>query len=195
MAASKGPLDSIKAGLGNLASSAKLGSIASRLPFVKRPISPSPEPFSTIEDDTPLSDIVLSENAAPVGASSKEGFARPDFKSFFASILGRKPVLIGLVGALAIIVIILVVAVAVTIPPKAPEAAKPFTKEGEALVRTWLVPPGDPLEPRVEMQRGEIPVYTPADAAKLGIPDDPEIIKKLAAKNDKAIRELYGTVP
>jgi hypothetical protein len=195
MAKPKGPLDSIKAGLGSLASGAKLGSLASRLPFVKSSVPASPEPFSTIEDDTPLSDIVLSENAAPIGPSSKEGSARPDLKGILASIVGQKPVLIGLIGALAILVIIAVVAVAVTLPPKAPEAAKPFTKDGEALVRTWLIPPGDPLEPRIEMQRSETPAYTPRDAAKLGIPEDPEIVKSLAAKNDRAIRELYGTVP
>lgn len=186
MAESKSAIDSAKA---------KIGDLASRLPFFKRPVSPSPEPFSTIEDDTPLSDIVLSENAAPAGSSSKEGAERPDLRGILRSLLGHKPVLIGLIGGLAFLLILVVVALAVAAPPKAPEAVAPFTKEGEALVRTWILPPGDPLEPRVEMLRSEIPAYTAADAARLGIPEGREAIDKLVAKNDEAIRKLYGTVP
>jgi hypothetical protein len=186
VAKAKGALDSVKAGLGGL---------ASRLPFVKRPVSASPEPFSTIEDETPLSDMALSSNAAPAGAASKEGFERADFQSLLASILGRKPILIGLLGALAFILILIVVAVAVNLPPAAPKAAAPFTKEGEALVKTWLLPPGGPLEPRVEMQRSGTPVYTAKDAARLGLPEGDEAQKRLAEKNDEAMRKLYGTVP
>jgi hypothetical protein len=186
MAKSKGPLDSIKSGMSGL---------ASRIPFVNRSIAPSPEPFSTIEDDTPLSDIVLSDNAAPAGASAGKGGAKPDLRGFLASVLGRKPVLIGLIGVLGFVLVIVAVSIAVTIPPKAPEAAKPITKEGTALVKTWLLPPGDPLEPRVEMQRGEVPAYTAEDAARLGLLRDRETIDKLAAKNDRAMRELYGTAP
>jgi hypothetical protein len=195
VAKSKGALDSIKASLGGLASRAKLGSVASRLPFIKRSIAPSPEPFSTIEDETPLSDIVLSDNAAPAGASSKEGYERVDIRSALASALGHRPVLIGLISSLAFILILVVVAVAVTLPPGTPKASKPFTKEGEALVKTWLLPSGEPLEPRVEMQRSEVPAYTPEDAARLGLPEDRETIEKLAAKNDETIRDIYRTVP
>jgi hypothetical protein len=186
MAKAKGSFDSIRAGL---------GSFASKLPFVKRSIAPTPEPFSSIEDETPLSDILLSQNAAPIGGASKEGIERPDIRSILSAILGHRSVLIGLLGSLAVIVVIVVVAVAVTIPPKAPEAPKPFTKEGEALVRTWLVPAGDPLESRVEMQRSGVSAYTSEDAAKLGLPEDRETIEALAAKNDQAIRDLYGTAP
>lgn len=183
MAERKGGFDSIKSGLNGL---------ASRIPFLKRPVAPSPEPFSSIEDDTPLSDLALSENAAPAG--KKEG-AKLDFKGILASLLGSKPVLFSLLGALGLVLVIVAVAVVVTIPPKAPEAAKPFTKEGTALVKTWLLPPGDPLEPRIEMQRSDNPKYAAEDAARLGLPKDPEILKKLRAKNDKAMGELYGTVP
>jgi hypothetical protein len=186
VAKSKGAIDSIKAGIGGL---------ASRIPFIKRSIPASPEPFSTIEDDTPLSDIVLSENAAPSGSAAKGGFEKADIRGALAALLGHKAVLIGLIGILAFVLIIIVVAVAVTIPPKAPEAAKGFTKEGQALVNTWLLPPGDPLDPRVEMQRSEVPVYTSEDAAKLGLPKDRETIDKLTAKSDAAMLDLYGTVP
>jgi hypothetical protein len=186
MAKSKGALDSIKANLGDL---------ASRIPFAKRSTAATPEPFSSIEDDTPLGDLLSSQNVAPVAPASKSGRELPDLRGILASTLSRKPVLIGILGGLALILIIAVVAVAVSVPPKAPEEAAPFTKEGTALVKTWLLPPGDPLEPRMEMQRGGASAYKPEDAVKLGRPSDPGTATDLAAKNDEAIDDLYGTVP
>jgi hypothetical protein len=195
MASAKGGLDSIKAGIRGLASRAKIGKLASRLSFLKRSTPASPEPFSTIEDDTPLGDLLSSRNAAPVGPKSKGERERPDVRGILELALKRKPFIIGLLSTLAVAFIVAVVAVAVTIPPTAPKAAPAFTKEGLALVKQWLPPPGDPLEPRIEMERSGIPTYTSADAAKLGRPADPRAAASLAEKNDEAIEDLYGTVP
>jgi hypothetical protein len=195
MASAKDALDSIKAGIGGLASRAKLRNPASRLPFLKRGTPSSPEPFSTIEDDTPLGDLLSSQNAAPVAPSSKADRERPDVRGILELALKRRPVVIGVLATLAVAFIVAVVAVAVTIPPKAPKAESAFTKEGMALVKQWLQPPGDLLEPRIEMERSGPATYTPADAAKLGLPSDPRAAASLAEKNDEAIEDLYGTVP
>jgi hypothetical protein len=191
----KSGLDSIKAGIGGITSRAKLRALTSRLPFVKRASAPTPEPFSTIEDDTPLGDLLSSQNAAPIAPVSKAGRERPDIRGLLESAIKRRSVLIGMLTALALILIVAVVAIAVSVPPQAPKEAKPFTKAGETLVKSWLPPSGDPLEPRVEMEREGVPKYTAADAAKIGRPSDPGTAASLAEKNDEAIDDLYGTVP
>jgi hypothetical protein len=195
MASAKGARDSIMAGLSRLASRAKLGNIASRLTFLKRSTDASPEPFSTIEDDTPLGDLLSSRNAAPVAPASKKGRERPDVRGLLELALKRRPVVIGVLTALALALVVAIVAVVVTIPPKPLKAAPAFTKEGIALVKQWLPPPGDPLEPHMEMERSGPATYTSADAVKLGFPADPRAAASLAEKNDEAIEDLYGTVP
>jgi hypothetical protein len=195
MASAKNAFDSIKDGVGGLASRVKLGGLASRLPFLKRGASESPEPFSTIEDDTPLGDLLSSRNAAPVASSSSSGRARLDLRGVMETALKNRSVVIGVLSALAFVLVIAVVAVVVTIPPKPLKQALPFTKEGRALVKQWLSPRGDPLEPRIEMERKGDQAYTAADAAKLGLPADPRTTAALAEKNDEAIEDLYGTVP
>jgi hypothetical protein len=191
MAPKKGGLDSLKAAVGGL---------ASRLPFPKR-TEAAPEPFSAIEDDTPLGDLLSSENAAPAEVEKKEGRERPDFKALASTAIGRAvrstPILIAIVVALVFILALVITGIIVSSPPKPLPAAAPLNQKGEALVRTWLLPPGDPLEPKMAMERGgqDKPVYTAEDAAKLGRNPDPRLSSSLRAKNDEAIDDLFGTVP
>ena len=102
MAAKKGGLDSLKAAVGGL---------ASRLPFPKR-TEAAPEPFSAIEDDTPLGDLLSSENAAPGPVDRKEGRERADLKALAASAFGSAvkstPGLIAIVVALAFILALVI---------------------------------------------------------------------------------------
>lgn len=184
-----GALDSIKAGV---------ASLRSRLPFVKKSVSSAPEPFSAIEDETPLGDLLETDNAAPVnsgGASAKASFAKPDLGEALKTASKSLPVMIGLASVLGFALIVAVVSIIVSSPPRAVKALPPFTKEGQALVKTWLPPPGDPLVPRMAMERSEAMPYTPADAAKIGLPDDPLLMASLSERNDAAIEDLYGTVP
>ncbi len=189
MAAKKGGLDSLKAAVGGL---------ASRLPFPKR-TEAAPEPFSAIEDDTPLGDLLSSENAAPGPVDRKEGRERADLKALAASAFGSAvkstPGLIAIVVALAFILALVITGIIVASPPKPLPAAAPLTQKGEALVRTWLPPPGDPLEPKIAMEREGAARFTVEDAAKLGMNPDPRLSSSLRAKNDEAIDDLFGTVP
>jgi hypothetical protein len=204
VAAKKGGLDSIKASisgfasrakLGDFASRAKLGGLASRLPFAKRASASTPEPFATIEDDTPVGDLLSSQNAAPPGPTAKAGRERPDIRGLLEAAIRSRNVVIGTLTVLALLLIVSVVAVLVSLPPAAPKEAKPFTQAGETIVKTWLLPPGDSLEPRVEMERSGHPTYRGEDAAKIGLPADPAAATSLIEKNDEAIEDLYGTVP
>jgi hypothetical protein len=193
MAEAKDPLSSIKTGVG--AQAARLGSILSRLPFVKKSVSSAPEPFSAIEDETPLGDLLEADNAAPVNPRTKSALAKPQLGEALRAAVKSLPVMIGIVSVLGFILILAVVSIIVSSPPRAVKAAAPFTKAGEALVKTWLPPPGDPLSPRMEMERSEAITYTPADAAKIGLPDDPLLMTTLEERNDASIEDLYGTVP
>jgi hypothetical protein len=181
-----GALDSIKAGL---------GSLISRLPFAKRPSPSAPEPFSTVEDETPLGDLLDADNAAPVSPSGKAAREKPDLGAAFGAAIKSPPVMIAALSVLGFLLIAAFVAIVVSSPPKKAAAEPPFTKEGEALVKTWLPPPGDPLSPNMEMERGAASVYSPADAARLGLPKDPLLMATLGERNDAAIEDLYGTVP
>jgi hypothetical protein len=181
-----------KAGLGSIAQVA--GGVLSRLPFLpKRPTS-TPEPFSAIEDETPFGDVLSSPNVAPGMAKGAQAEGRPDLRAILESILRNKPTLIGIIAALSFLLILAVTAIVVTIPPKAPEASAPLTQKGEAVVKTWLPPPGDPLEPRMPMEREDAPAYTAEDAVKIGIDIDPIKLAELRDKNDKTIEDLYRTV-
>jgi len=181
-----GALDSIKAGA---------SSLLSRLPFAKKAASSAPEPFSAVEDETPLGDLLEADNAAPINSGTKNALAKPELGEALKAAVKSPPVLVGIVAVLGLVLIAAIVAIIVSSPPRAAKAAPPFTKAGEALVKTWLPPPGDPLSPRMEMERSESATYTPADAAKIGLPDDPLLMTTLGERNDAAIEDLYGTVP
>jgi hypothetical protein len=181
-----GAFDSVKVGL---------SSLLSRLPFAKKSISSAPEPFSAIEDETPLGDLLEADNAAPVNSGAKSSFAKPELSEALKAAVKSPPVMIGIGTVLVFVLIAVVVSIIVSSPPRAVKAALPFTTAGEALVKTWLPPPGDPLSPRMEMERSESATYTPADAAKIGLPDDPLLMTTLGERNDAAIEDLYGTVP
>jgi hypothetical protein len=175
---------------------AKAASLVSRLPIPKRASASSPEPFSAVEDETPLGDDLLAtDNAAPIAKPVKASRESFDFRGMLTGAFKLPVVRIASLSVLAVILIIAVVSVIVTAPPKAAKAAPQFTKEGIALVKTWLPPPGDPLAPRMAMEREGIPVYGPSEAAKLGIPTNPILLATLAERNDKAIDDLYGTAP
>jgi hypothetical protein len=187
MAKEKGGIEAIKA---------KAASLVSRLPFPKPASAPSPDPFSAVEDEAPLGDDLLStDNAAQIAKSGKITRESFDFRGMLAGAFKSPIVRITSLSVLAFILIIAVVSVIVTAPPKAAKAAPQFTKEGIALVKTWLPPPGDPLAPRMAMEREGLPVYGPPEAAKLGIPTNSILLATLAERNDKAIDDLYGTAP
>ena len=189
MASGKGGLDSIKAAVAG---------IASKMPFSRR-TDTAPEPFSAIEDDTPISDLLSSANAAPGMAEKKTGHATTELRgiaaSIFRSAVKSPPILFAAIVALVFVLALVVAAIVVALPPRAAPSEAPFTQKGRALVRTWLLPPGDPLEGNMEMERAGSKKYTTQDAAKLGIDPDPRIVAKLHDKNDQAIEDLFRTVP
>jgi len=172
-----------------------LKSVATRVPFLKRTGQPpSPEPFAAIEDDTPVGDLLSEANAAPGVAKPSKEKVGIDFVAV-AEAATKNPVVL----AVAIIVLLFLVAVAVTTivvnaPPKPLKASSALTEEGKALVKTWILPPGDPLEPRVEFEREGKPAYTSADAATLGLARSSEYAASLAARNDAEADGLFGTV-
>jgi hypothetical protein len=185
-----------KAGFGSL--KAAVGGLASRLPFSKRAES-TPEPFSAIEDETPIGDLLSSSNAAPGMASQGKKGERADFKSLAYSAadsaMKNTPLLIGIIVVLLFLLAVAITTVIVNAPPKAMPATAPFTKEGLAVVKAWIPPPGDPLAPRMAMEREGVAVYTAEDAARLGIDPDPRLAARFRLKSDEAIEDLYGTVP
>jgi hypothetical protein len=189
MASKKTGLDSLKSAVGGF---------ASRLPFAKRPAS-TPEPFSAIEDETPIGDLLSSSNAAPGMAAGNSKGEKADFKSLAASAadsaLKNTPVLVGIIIVLLFLLALAVTAIIVAAPPKAMPAAAPFTKAGEAVVKAWILPPGDPLAPRMAMERDETAKYSAEDAARLGLDPDPRIAGNFRVKNDADIEDLYRTAP
>ena len=193
MAPKKGRLDSIKSAVAGAVAGA-----AARIPFLPKRQASAPEPFSAIEDDTPLGDLLSSPNAAPSAApaSTRE---RPDFRAVATSAVEaavkNTPILIGIIVVVVFLLMLAVTALIVNSPPKAPAAAAPFTEIGQSLVKTWLPPPGDPLEPRMAMERDGPPAYSAEDAARLGIASEPSTLAALRDKNSAAIEDLYGTVP
>jgi hypothetical protein len=184
-------------GVDKVLSSAKsaIKSVAGRVPFLKRPPQPaSPEPFAAIEDETPVGDLLSEANAAPGVARPSAEKAAIDLGAV-AEAARKNPVVL----AIAVIVLLFLVAVAVTTiivnaPPKPLKASSAPTEEGMALVKTWLLPPGDPLEARIEFERDGKKAYTPADAAALALAKSSEYASTMAARNDAAADELYGTV-
>jgi hypothetical protein len=184
-------------GVGKALSSAKsaLKSVSKRIPFARRQAQqPSPEPFTAIEDDTPVSDLLSEVNAAPIAAPPPKEKAGIDLGAV-ANAASKNPIVL----AVGIIVLLFLVAVAITIlivnaPPKPIMSSSKLSQEGSALVKTWILPPGDPLEQRIEFEREGAPAYTAADAAKIGLARSAEYIVQLAARNDAAMDDVYGTV-
>ncbi len=188
-----------KAGLGAAKSAVTglLARLSSRIPFLPKRPSSVPEPFSAIEDDTPLGDLLSDSNAAPgMAAKADKGESRGiDLGSALRSARKNRILVAGVLLLLAFLLALAVTAFVVTRPPTALPAAAPFTEEGLALVKKWLPPPGDPLEPRMAMEREGPGVYTPEDVAELGIHVDPAAAAALREKNNAVIEDLYGTVP
>jgi len=186
-----------ESGAGKALSSAKsaLKSVARRIPFIKRPApSASPEPFSAIEDDTPVADLLSEANAAPGVAPRPKEKVGVDLGAV-ADAASKNPVVL----AAAVIILVFLVAVAVTTiivnaPPKPIRASTVLTEEGKALVSTWMLPPGDPLESRIEFEREGAKAYTAKEAEEAGLEKRDEYLVSLAARNDAAADGLYGTV-
>jgi hypothetical protein len=185
MAANKGALASIRGAV---------GALLSRLPFAKKASAPTPEPFEAIEDETPIGDLLSTANAAPIPGKGLGG-DRPDLKALASSAIKSPPILIGSGVALVFLLALAITAIVVNSPAKSAEAPKPFVKEGEALVRSWLPPPGDPIERPMALEREGAQKYGLADAARIGIDPNPSLRSRLADANDLAIDDLFGTVP
>ncbi|HUW41746.1 MAG TPA: hypothetical protein VMV90_12125 [Rectinemataceae bacterium] len=171
---------------------ALLDRLLDAFPFLKRKLPSAPEPFSSIEDSTPNADVLLSPNAAPT-VGRKAG-KRVDLRSAVEDLSRNKGLLVVLAAVLGLLLVIAVTAIAVSVPPPKPAAIPALDAQGDALARKWLVPPGSPLEPRMEMERGSAPRYTPADALRLGL--DPARVDVAAetAANDAAAEKLFGAV-
>jgi hypothetical protein len=166
-----------------------------RSPFLPRRPASSPEPFSAIEDDSPVGDFLSASNAAPGMANQGSGRERPDFHAILEMAVKSPAILVGAFVVLVFLLALAATAVIVRAPPRSGSTMVPFTKKGEALVKTWLLPPGDPLEPRMAMEREGLPAYSAEDAARLGINSDPLVAARLRDRNDEAIEDLFGTVP
>lgn len=171
---------------------ALLDRLLDSLPFLKRKLPSAPEPFASIEDPTPDAEVLLSPNAAPV--IGRKAGKRVDLRSAVEDLSRKKGLLVGLAVVLGLVLVIAVTAVAVSLPPPKSAPAPALDPAGEALAREWLVPPGSPLEPRMEMERGSAPRYSSADAFRLGL--DPARVDTAteAAANDAAAEKLFGAV-
>jgi len=186
MAPTKGRLDPLLKGL---------AALRARIPFLPKKPSASIEPFAAIEDDTPLGDLLSSRNAAPGLAPKAGARERADLRELLGMALKSAPILIGAFVVLAFLLALAISSALVNAPPKLAPAVPPFTEKGEALVKTWLPPPGDPFEARMPMEREGLPPYSSEDAARIGLTSDPSTLATLRDKNDEAIEDLYGTVP
>jgi hypothetical protein len=184
VAAKKGILEGVKK---------TAATLSARIPFLPKRPAASMEPFAAIEDDTPLGDLLSSANAAPGLRSAPKQRLEP--RALLATALKSPGILIALIALLGFGLVLIITSVIVNSPPRAAAAPPPFTEKGEALVRTWLPPPGDPFEAGMAMEREGRPVYSAEDAARLGLGLDPSALASLRDKNDEAIEDLYGTVP
>ena len=188
-----------KAGMGaaKAAVSGLIARLSSRIPFLPKRPSSVPEPFSAIEDDTPLGDLLSDANAAPgmAGKAEKRESRGIDLAAAVRSASKNATLVAGVILFLVFLLALAITAIVVTRPPKAPVAAAPFSEKGLALVKKWLPPPGDPLKPRMTMEREGRGTYTSEDAARLGIHPDPAVTAALREKNNAVIEDLYGTVP
>jgi hypothetical protein len=174
------------------AAKAFLDRLLASLPFAKRNLPSAPEPFSSIEDSTPNSDVLISPNAAPTFRKPNE--RRIDVRAAIEDLSRKKGLLIVLAVILGFVLIIAVTAIVVGAPPPGPAAPPALDRSGEALVKKWLVPPGSALEPRMEMERDAVPPYTPADAFRLGIDPAKVDISKARAATDAEAARLFGAV-
>lgn len=186
-----------KRGLGK--TQALLQSLLARLPFFQARfadgLKEAPEPFSSVEDETPLGDLLESSNAAVVSNQSATKASTRNLGETFKLLLKKPLVLVILLSGLSLILLIVIVSIAVNTPPETAKASQPFSPEGLAAVKSWLTPPGDPLAPRMEMERSDTARYTQTDAEALGLPKDSKVLDSLKERNDQAIDDLYGTVP
>ena len=171
------------------------GAIAARIPFLPKRAASSPEPFSAIEDDTPLGDLLSASNAAPGMAPKGEAAAKFDFRALAESAVKNPQALAAIIVVLVFILALAVTAIVVATPPRATAVAAPFSEKGEALVKSWLPPPGDPLAARMVVEREGAPAYTATDAARLGMKISPLTLAKLREQSDAMIDDLYRTVP
>ncbi|HTX72990.1 MAG TPA: hypothetical protein VMC79_09220 [Rectinemataceae bacterium] len=171
---------------------AALGRLLEALPFAKRKLPSAPEPFSSIEDSSPNADLLMSANAAP-GLAGRQS-AKPDFRAAFEALSHRKGVLLGVAVVLGFVLVLAITAIIVGAPPPPPAAAPHFDREGEALVRQWLVPPGSALEPRMEMERETMPHYSAKEAFTLGVDPAEADVTGLQESNDARLNELFRTV-
>ena len=186
MAPKKGRLDPLKKAM---------AALGARIPFLPKRPPASAEPFEAIEDDTPLGDLLSSSNAAPGLAPRATSRQKTDLRELLEPALRSPPFLIGGSLVLVFLLTLVVTTIVVNSPPKPALATEPFTEKGEALVKSWLPPPGDPFEARMAMEREGPPSYSSEDAARLGLGSDPAMELRLRDKNDEAIEDLYGTVP
>jgi hypothetical protein len=171
-----------------------LGRALEILPFVKKHEGgPSvEEPFSSIEDSTSSSDMLLEANAAMTkAATGKE--SRIDFRASLAALSKNTVLLVSLLAVLGFLLVLAVTAIIVGAPPARLKPPVALTREGADLVGSWMYPPGLSLEQRMPMEREGRPAYTYADSIRLGI--DPAKVDDTAlrAANDAAVDELYRT--
>ena len=193
-----------KKGLASIRKSAigvSLSRLTSGIPFLKKRASTSPEPFSAIEDDTPMGDLLSATNVAPGMTAQGPAREKVDFRALLEVVVNKPAILAGVFAFLALLLALAVTSAIVTAPPSktvaaaAAAAAAPFSEKGESLVKTWLPPPGDPLEPRMAMEREGAPAYSAQDAARLGVFPDPVREARLREMNDQTVEDLLGTVP
>ncbi len=165
------------------------------LPFVKRRGEGRAvdEPFHSIEDATSSADMLLEANAAMTqGSGLRE--SKIDLRASLAAMAKNTLLVVCLLAGLAFLLVVVVTSIIVSSPPAKPKAPETLTREGTALVGSWIYPPGLSLEPRVLMEREKLPPYGYEDSIRLGI--DPAKVDNgaLRAANDSAIDELYRTV-
>lgn len=166
--------------------------ILGAIPFPKRHLPSAPEPFTSIEDSTPNADVLMSPNAA--SAFDRNGAGVTNLRSAVENLGRRRWLVVVLVAALGLLLVIAVTAIAVSLPPPRPAVAPPLDPRGSALVKTWLVPPSSPLDPRMEMERGSTPRYSPTDAIRLGLDPAQADVSKAAAADDAEAQRLFGAV-
>jgi hypothetical protein len=125
------------------------------------------------------------------GAERKEAL-----KGFVDAVLGNR-VAVGLILAfLLVLIAFVVVSFVVSSPPEVQKSASgAASPAGKELLRRGILPSGQGLEARVELEREQRKVYTAEEAARFRTDPASVDLRKLHEANQAELEALYASVP
>ena len=176
------------------AAAALLDRAAAALKLPRAAVS-RPEPFATLEDDTPSADALLEPNAV---AERRRGEGRRsekiDFRALLRLLLAKKALALTLGAFLFLLICLGITGLVVRLPQKALRPPAAATLEGSRVAGRLIAPPETSFRPRMVMEREGAPAYTVDDAIELGIDWDEIDLEALEARNDAELERLFETV-